>query len=114
MGLRQRIAAIAALVLAPAAVLITAVLVGEEFPRSLAVIALAVVAVGAGWYGLLHRGAARALGAAVALAALAALTVILVFDGDRIPEAVIVVACVVASIAAARTAFRVRVPLAEA
>ena len=110
----RRVAAIAALLL-PSAVLILAVAVMvQEFPRGLIVVAGVVIAVAAGWYGLLRRGIARLLGAVLALLALAATVIVLMDNGDRIVEALLILAGLAVAVRAARAAFRYHDPLPEA
>jgi diacylglycerol kinase family enzyme len=73
-----------------------------------------VVALAAGWYGLLRRGGARLLGIGIALVALAASAALLIVKGDHIAEAALLPVGWVLTVAAARAAFRVKVPLAPA
>jgi diacylglycerol kinase family enzyme len=111
---RQRAAAIAAAVLAPVVVLLAVYIVVDEFPRGLIVLGCVGIALAAGWYGLLRRGGARLAGVGVALAALIAPAVLLVSDGDHVAEAILIPAGLLLCLAAARAAFRVKVPLAPA
>jgi hypothetical protein len=76
------------------------------------VLGCVVIALAAGWYGILRRGAARALGVGIA-AALLAVAVVLLVGRDPLLTAAIV-AATVAALAAARTAFRVHVDLPAA
>src|ERR1700716_1536750 len=85
----QRAAAIGALVLAPAVLLLATYIVVVQFPRGLLVLGCVVVALAAGWYGLLRRGGARLLGIGIALVALAAPAALLIANGDHIAEAVL-------------------------
>ena len=110
-ALPQRAAAIAALILAPAVVLLAAYIVVQQFPRGLIVLACVAIALAAGWYGLLRRGGARLLGLGIALAALIAVAVLLAADGDHVLEAVLVVAGLILCLGAARAAFRMKAPL---
>ena len=48
-----------------------------NFPRGLFVLLLAVLALAAGWQGVLHRGMVRVIGIAIAVVALAAVLVLL-------------------------------------
>jgi diacylglycerol kinase family enzyme len=106
----RRLAAVSALVLALAAVIAGVIVTFKHFPRGLAVLALAVVALGAAWQGVLHRGVARALELAGAVIALAAVLVLLL---GRDPVAtIVVIATVLGAIAAARAAFAAQVRLA--
>ena len=100
------------MILAPAVVLLAAYIVVQQFPRGLIVLACVPIALGAGWYGLLHRGAARLIGLGIALAAVIAPAILLAADGDHVLEAILVVAGLILCLGAARAAFRVKVPLA--
>ena len=60
--LTRRIAAIAAPPLPPLMLVLAVVVMVQEFPRVLFVFGLLLVAIAAAWYGLLRRGAARAVG----------------------------------------------------
>jgi hypothetical protein len=102
-----------ALLLGLATLLLAVFIVIEQFPRGLGVLGSATVALVAGWYGLLRRGAPRVLGLGVALVALGA-GVILLLDGDHIPEAALIGAGIVLTLAAGREAFRERVSLPAA
>ena len=82
------------------------------FPRGLGVLACVIAAVGAGWYGLVRRGAARVAGVVVA-AGLTAAAVWIVVGRDPLVAAVIV-ALLWLAFGAARAAFRVRVELPRA
>ena len=110
----QRAAAIAALILAPAVVILSLTIVVSEFPRGLIVLGCVVVTIGAALYGLMRTGFARLLGFGVALVALIAQGVLLVTDGDHLVEAAAIVLGLGAALYAARTAFRVRVHLPPA
>ncbi len=110
----QRLSAITALVLLVAVLILTAYVVAQSFPGNLIVLGCVGVAFVAAWYGLLRRGAARVLGLVLALAGLAAATVILIANGDHFAEAVLVVVGVGATAASAKAAFRLRVPLPSA
>ena len=100
--------------LAPAVALLAAYIVLDQFPRGLIVFACAAIALAAGWYGLLRRGWVRWAGLGVAAVALVIPVVLLVSDGDHVVEAILVAAGLSLCLAAARTAFRVHVPLASA
>jgi hypothetical protein len=86
----------------------------EQFPRGLIVLTCVIVALAAGWYGLLRRGWARVLGLGIALAGLILAAVLPVVDGDHVAEAILLPIGLLLSLAAARAAFRVKVPLAPA
>ncbi|HET7052249.1 MAG TPA: diacylglycerol kinase family protein [Solirubrobacteraceae bacterium] len=99
----QRLAAVAALVLAAATVVAAAVALIINFPRGLFVLLLAFVALAAGWHGVLHRGVVRVLGIAIAVVALAAVVVLLL--SRDVVDTIVIVAAGVGAIAAARAAF---------
>ena len=109
---RQRLAAVAALVLGPAVLLLAAYIVIAQFPSGLIVLGCTAIALGAAWYGLLRRGVARAIALLVAAIALAIPIVQLLTDGDHVTEAVVLGVGAFLTMIAARTAFRVKVPLA--
>ena len=110
---RRRLAAIVALLLAPATVAWAVVVAVGEFPRGLFLVACLLLAAVVGWYGLLRRGLARVVGVGVAVLALVAAVVLLVVDGDLLGE-LLVAAGLAISLAAAKAAFAVRVPLPRA
>jgi Diacylglycerol kinase catalytic domain len=101
--LTRRLAATAALVLAAASVLIAIIALIQHFPRGLFVLLLAFVALAAGWQGVLHHAAVRAVGVAIAVAALIAM--VLLLASRSVLETVAIIATAVAAIAAARSAF---------
>jgi diacylglycerol kinase family enzyme len=109
-----RAAAVAALLL-PAVVLVLAVdFMVEQFPRGLIVLAAVAIALAAGWYGLLRRGAARMLGLGLAALAVALAVVMLVVSSDHVMQALVIVGGLVLAALAARSAFKVHIPLADA
>jgi diacylglycerol kinase family enzyme len=108
---RQRMAAALALALVAATTVLAVVVVVQQFPRGLIVFGGLVLAMAAGWYGLLRRGAARIAGAAVAVAALAGLAILLIADFGHPVEACLLPSGVLAAAACAKAAFRVHVPL---
>ena len=108
---RQRGAAVVAVVLAPVVVLLAAYIVAEQFPRGLIVLGCVAIALTMGWYGLLRRGGARWLGLGVALVALIVAAGLPLSDGDHVVEAILMPVGLVLCLAAARVAFRMKVPL---
>jgi diacylglycerol kinase family enzyme len=110
----QRAAAALALALTALTAILALYIVIEVFPRGLVVLGCVAVALAAGWYGLLRRGAARVAGIAIAVLALAGAVLIPFLDGDHIVEAVVVGVGIVTAPAAAEAAFRRRVPLPPA
>jgi diacylglycerol kinase family enzyme len=99
----QRLAAIAAVVLAAATVVAAVVALISNFPRGLFVLLLVFVALTAGWHGMLHRGPVRVVGIGIAVVALAAVIVLLL--SRDVVDTIIIVVAGVATIAAARAAF---------
>ena len=96
----QRIAAVTALVLPPVILVLAVDIVVEQFPRGLIVLAGVAIAIAAAWYGLLRTGAARVLGVAIAVVALAATVVVLIADGDHLVEALVILGGLCAGAAA--------------
>ncbi len=94
--------------------LVAVVVMIQEFPRVLVVFGLLLIAMAAFWYGLIRRGAARALGLAVGILALAAMVILLVSNGDHVPAAIVIVAGLALAALAARTAVRYHAPLPDA
>ncbi len=113
-GAPRRLAAVAALVLPPLILVLAVDIVIEQFPRGLIVLAGVTLAMAAAWYGLLRTGPARVLGLAIAGAALAAVVVVLIADGDHVVEALVILAGIALTLAATRAAFSLHVPLADA
>src|SRR5690349_2079717 len=102
MSSRGRVAALArALVFATAVLAVVTAIV--QFPRGLGVLGCVALALIAGYHGVLHRGAIRAVGLAIAVAALAGAVVLLV--GRDAVLTVLIVVGALASVAAARAAF---------
>ncbi len=110
----RRMAAIAALLLPPLMLVLAVVVMVQEFPRVLFVFGLLLVAMAALWYGLLRRGAARALGFAAGILAIAAMVVVLVNNGDHVGAAIVIVAGLALAAAAAKAAISYHAPLPEA
>jgi len=106
---RRRLAALGALLLLAVALVLAVVAVAQAFPRGLAVLACAALAVGAAWAGVLRTGAARVAGLAVSALALAG-AIALVLSADSWAEIALVAVCAL-SFACMRTAFAVRAPL---
>ncbi len=110
---RQRLAAMTALALALlAAAGATAIAIGA-FPRGLLVLAFLLAACLLVWYGIVRTGVARSIGLAAALLLIAAAIAMLVFVGPLLAELAVVVVFALA-LAAARTAFTVKVHLPAA
>jgi diacylglycerol kinase family enzyme len=113
-GSRRRAAAGLALVLGAATLLLALYVVFQQFPRGLIVLGCIAVALPAGWYGLLRRGAVRIASLGVALAALVVPVVLLLTDGDHLGEAILIGVGLIVSLALARVAFWRRVSLPPA
>lgn len=108
-------AAIASLLLLAASVVLAVAVGVESFPRGLTVLACVVAALVAAWWGLIHRGAARLLGAAGAGVLLACAVVLVLFEAGVLANALILGGFVL-SVEAARRVFAVHaeLPLAPA
>jgi len=103
----RRLAAIASLLLLAASAVLAVVVGVESFPRGLTVLACVVVALVAGWWALVHRGAARVVGAMSAGVLLAGAVVLVVVEG-RVLDDALILAGLVLSVEAARRVFAVR------
>jgi diacylglycerol kinase-like protein len=110
----RRAAALTALVLGAATVLLALYILIEQFPRGLVVFPCLVLALAAGWYGLLRRGIARLLGLAIALVLLAVPGVLLLTNGEHIAEAILLAIGLAGALGTARAAFRRKVSLPRA
>jgi len=110
-GGRQRLAALAALVIAASVVVLAAGIVFSQFPRGLIVLAGVAIALAAAWYGLLRTGGARLLGAGIAILALAVTVIMLITHGDHFGQALIIVVGLGLIVVTARSAFWMHVPL---
>lgn len=108
--MKPRLVAILTLVLTALTVAATAYSVVANFPRGLILAALLVGAAVLAWHGLLRRGLRR-VAALVAGAALALAAVVIVIVDSGVPELVLIGACVMATLAAAKAVFTVHVPL---
>lgn len=113
-GAGQRLAALAALVIAAAVLLTAAGIAISQFPRGLVVLALIVAALAAAWFGLLRTGILRLLGAGIAVAAIAAAVVLLLTRGENLLEGVLIVAGLALTVLTAKIAFRAKVELPTA
>src|SRR5262245_24405732 len=107
----RRAAAIGALALGCATLLLAVYILVVEFPRGLLVFGCLAVALLAGGYSLFRRGALRLASAAVALSALAGAVLLLVLEGGRGAEAVLIAVGFALSAALAEVAFRRRISL---
>ncbi len=107
----RQAAAIGALVFGLGASGLAVVVAAQQFPRGLIALGCVALAAAAAWYGVLRRGAARALGLAVGALGLGA--AILLLLSDRLLEQLVVAAAIVLSVACARAAFSFRTRLPQ-
>ena len=110
---RQQLAAIAALIVGLATIVLAIANAVSVFPRGLVVLACVLIAGVCAWYGVLRRGVARVTGLTVAGLALAGAVVLIVADGARFADLLILAGFLV-SLAASRAAFATHVDLARA
>jgi diacylglycerol kinase family enzyme len=109
----DQFAAAAALLWALVAAAFAVEFVLEHFPRGLMITACALASLALAWYGLTGAGPAPMIGYAGSFAALVA-GIVLLSNGSELWRFVLVLAATGLSAAAARRAFRVRVPLPDA
>jgi diacylglycerol kinase family enzyme len=107
----HRLAALAALASAALLAILGIDIVLSQFPRGLIVLAGLVIALAAAWYGLTRTGGARLLGSGIAILAVAVTAAVLIADGDHLVQALVIVVGLGLMLAAARSAFRIHVPL---
>jgi diacylglycerol kinase family enzyme len=111
--LPDRLAAAAGLLFAICSAALALEFAVSNFPRGLLVVACAFLAIACAWYGLVGAGLARFLGAAgCAVAVVVAL--VLLSGLEELWRLILTVAALAATVAAARRAFKVRVPLPDA
>ena len=108
----RRIAAVGALVIGFTTLVLAAVLVFQEFPQGVIVLGLVCLGGLAGWHGALRRGAVRAIGLSVAVAALIAAVLLVV--NERAVEIALIVGGFVATGACAEFAVSRRPDLSSA
>jgi diacylglycerol kinase family enzyme len=102
---RRRLAAIVALLVAPVTLVLAVVVAVQALPRGLAVVGCVVLALIAGWYGVLRRGALRLVALVVAAASLGGASLLLV--RGRLLDLALIVSGMALFVAAARAAFTV-------
>ena len=112
-ALRRRLAALFALVVGAATLALALAVAISEFPRGLVLLGCALVAGVFAWYGLIRRGAARALGFIVAGTAVAVAVALIVVGGSRFLDLLIIVGSLIC-LAAARATLGVHVDLPSA
>src|SRR6476620_11707219 len=113
-GDSHRLAAIAALASAAILAILSVDIVLSQFPRGLIVLACLAIAFVAAWYGLTRTGAARLTGSGVAILAVAVIFAVLIADGDRLAQALVIVVALGLALVATRSAFGVHVRLEPA
>jgi diacylglycerol kinase family enzyme len=106
----QQLAAIVALIVGTATSVLAVGNAVSVFPRGLVVLACVLIAGACAWYGVLRRGVARAAGLGVAGLALAGAVAVIVVDGARFADLLIIAGLLVA-LAASRAAFATHVDL---
>ena len=111
--LNRRLAAIVSLGLIVASVVLAVVVGVQRFPRGVSVLACVLVALVAAWWALVHRGAARVIGAAAAAVLLVGAVVLVVLEGGVLEDALILAGLLV-SVAAASRVFAVHAKLPAA
>jgi diacylglycerol kinase family enzyme len=109
----RRVAAGVAVVLFVAGVVVAVVEIVLEFPRGLVVVALLAGGLAAAWHAVRRRGHVRHV-LLVALVLLLVAAVVVVVTGDRFGVGLAAVALLLASVSAARRAFRVQAVLPAA
>jgi diacylglycerol kinase family enzyme len=109
-GGTHRLAALVALTGMAVVAVLGIVVVLSQFPRGLLVLAGLAIAFPAAWYGLTRTGSARLLGSGIATLAVLGIAAVLV-DGDHVAQALVIAGCLVLTLLATRSAFRVQVTL---
>ncbi|HEY2159739.1 MAG TPA: diacylglycerol kinase family protein [Solirubrobacteraceae bacterium] len=110
---RRRLWAFASLLLVLAALGVAIAVAVDRFPRGLSVLVCLVLAVLAAWYAVRRRGVARRVGAAAAGLLLVAAIVLVIVEGHPVADLIVLVLAL-ASLEAARHAFRAHVHLPRA
>src|SRR4051794_1642997 len=101
---RQQLAAIVALIVGTVTIVFAISNAVSVFPRGLVVLACVLVAGLCAWSGVLRRGPARAAGLSVAGLGLVGAVVLIVADGARLAD-LLIIAGLLVSLAASRAAF---------
>jgi diacylglycerol kinase family enzyme len=110
---KRRLCALLSLVLGAAALVIAIAVAVSRFPRGLSVLLCLVVAGAAIWYALRHRDALRIAGLAIGALLIVGAVVLIVVEGKVVLD-LVVVACLLGALGAARTAFGLHVDLPAA
>ena len=108
--MRQRLAAMIALVVGAATIIAAVAIAVSEFPRGLVLLACVAIAGASAWYGMLRRGTARVAGFTVAGLALAGALALLIAGGSTFAD-LLVLGGLVVTVAAARATLAVHVDL---
>ena len=111
--MNRRLAAVASFLLLATSVVLAVVVGVQRFPRGLSVLACLVAALGAAWWALTHRGAARAAGVTGAGVLLAG-AVVLVATEARVLQDALILASFLLSVEASRRVFAVHAKLPPA
>jgi diacylglycerol kinase family enzyme len=106
----RRVWALVSLVLAAASVALAVVVTVIGFPRGLSVLLCVALAALIAWYAVRRRGATRALGTIASALLLGGTVVLIIVEGKPVLN-LLVLAGFLASLAAARAAFRIHVQL---
>ena len=109
----QQAAAIVALIVGAATVVFAIGNAVSVFPRGIIVLACVLIAGASAWYGVLRRGVARVVGLAVAGLVFAGVVILIVADGARFADLLIIAGFLV-SLAASRAGIAVHVDLPRA
>lgn len=109
----RRLWALASLVLLAAAVVVACLVAIAAFPRGLTVLLCVAFAAVAAWEAVQRRGARRTILATIAALPLAGAVLFVIFEGSLVSN-LVVLACFMASLACARTAFAAHVQLPHA
>lgn len=108
----RRLMAVLALLAIPVLLVVAVTAIVDKFPGALLPVGCVVLAAAAAWYGLLHHGVARVLGAIGAVIALALAVVLLLIDGLAL-EAVLIPAGLALLTGCSRAALKVNVSLPD-
>ncbi len=111
--IRRRFAAVLALLAAAFTIALAIELTVAHFPENLAVVACAMIAIAAGWRGILRRGPMRVISFTIGALALGGAAALLVGEG-LVLEVALFVAGLLVALSAGRTAFSLRASLPAA
>ncbi|HWK17725.1 MAG TPA: diacylglycerol kinase family protein [Solirubrobacteraceae bacterium] len=108
--MNRRLAAAASILLMAAALVLAVVVAVQSFPRGLTVLACLILGAGAGWWGFLRRGAARAVAFVAAAVLLIGAIVLVVVEGHVLAN-IVILALFALSLGAAARAFTIKAEL---